>query len=149
MRAFLAFVVLASTVATCAAREPGARLYRQWQQADADADGRLSRKEASSLPRLAKRFDALDADRDGHLTPEEVRTSRSRARRRSASGLDTLFAAADRNRNGVLDREEIAERLPRLAPRFTDIDADADGVLSAAELEAWLAARRAVRSGAR
>ncbi len=135
----------------CSAREPGARLYQQWQRADTDADGRLSRVEARAMPSLAQRFEALDADRDGFLTAEEIRAarSRSRQRRRPYSGVETLMATADRNADGVLARGEVDAFLPRLATRFADIDADADGALSRAELEAWLALRRAVRSTAR
>jgi len=133
------------------AREPGSRLYQQWKNADADGDGRLSRSEARSLPRLASRFETLDVDRDGWLSPEEVRASRSRSRPRRAasSGSATLLAAADRDGDGLLAPEEVGALLPRLAGRFGEIDADGDGLLSPAELEAWLAARRALRSSAK
>ncbi len=132
------------------AHEPGSRLYQQWKNADADRDGRLTRSEARSLPGLASRFQALDADRDGVLSPEEVRASRARShpRRSAASGSATLLATADRDGDGLLAREEVDALLPRLAGRFGEIDADADGRLSRAELEAWLAARRALRSSA-
>ena len=146
-----ALVIVFAVAASGAAREPGARLFRQWRSADADADGRLCRTEAQSIPRLAKRFDALDADHDGFLAPEEVRASRSQSRRSrvASSGADTLVATADRNRDGRLARDEVDALLPRLAPRFDEIDADRDGALNRTELETWLAARRALRSSAK
>jgi Ca2+-binding EF-hand superfamily protein len=53
------------------------------------------------------------------------------------------FAAADADRDGVLSRAEVERSLPRLAPRFDEIDRNRDGNLSPDELRA-----RPRRSGA-
>ena len=46
------------------------------------------------------------------------------------------FAAADTDRNGVLSRAEVERSLPRLAPRFDELDRNRDGNLSPEELRA-------------
>lgn len=46
------------------------------------------------------------------------------------------FAAADADRNGVLSRAEVQRSLPRLAPRFDELDRNRDGNLSPEELSA-------------
>lgn len=46
------------------------------------------------------------------------------------------FAAADADRNGVLSRAEVQRSLPRLAPRFEELDRNRDGNLSPEELRA-------------
>ena len=46
------------------------------------------------------------------------------------------FAAADADRNGVLSRAEVDRSLPRLAPRFDELDRNRDGNLSPEELRA-------------
>jgi len=46
------------------------------------------------------------------------------------------FAAADADHDGVLSRAEVERRLPRLAPRFDELDLDGDGKLSPDELRA-------------
>ena len=48
------------------------------------------------------------------------------------------FEAADSDRSGDLNREEMGKRLPRFAARFDEIDANRDGVVSLRELEDFL-----------
>lgn len=49
------------------------QMQEHWRAADTDGDGALSRAEvdAAKMPRLSRNFDQLDADKDGRLTPEE------------------------------------------------------------------------------
>jgi hypothetical protein len=42
-----------------------------FNRADADRDGRLSRKEAEHFPMLSQRFDAIDMNRDSFISREE------------------------------------------------------------------------------
>lgn len=48
------------------------------------------------------------------------------------------FEAADSDRSGDLNREEMTKRLPRFAARFDEIDANHDGVVSLRELDDFL-----------
>jgi Ca2+-binding EF-hand superfamily protein len=98
---------------------------------DTDGDGKVSRQEASSHPRLGTSFDALDADKDGVLSPEELRAGRGHHHRRAdRPRLDT-------NADGLVSREE-AKAAPRLAAEFDTVDANKDGSLSTEELRtAW------------
>lgn len=48
------------------------------------------------------------------------------------------FETVDADRSGGASREEIAERLPRYANRFDEIDSDKNGVVSPRELEQFL-----------
>lgn len=54
----------------------------------------------------------------------------------AAAAQEGRFAAADADRNGVLSRAEVQRSLPRLAPRFDEIDRNRDGNLSPDELRA-------------
>ncbi len=48
---------------------------------DTDGDGRISKAEAQSAPRLAEHFDALDANKDGFVTAEEMKAAHARNER--------------------------------------------------------------------
>lgn len=45
-----------------------------FKKADKDNDGTLDRKEAKSMPRVAKHFAAIDTDHDGTVSLDEVHT---------------------------------------------------------------------------
>ena len=151
--ALIAALLLAPAIALAATTGKNARLAEQFRRADADGNGMLSRVEAErGAPLLAKRFDAIDANRDGQISPEEIRAFR-RARRGSARGaqagakFELYFARADSDGDGALSRAEAERGLPRVAKKFERIDRDGDGRLTREEMQAWLAARRAARTG--
>ncbi len=157
--ALIAALLLAPALALAAATGKNARLAEQFKHADADGNGMLSRAEAEwTAPLLAKQFDAIDANRDGQISPEEIRAFRRTGRNgRSAKGgargsragakFDQYFARADTDADGVLSRAEAERGLPRVAKKFDRIDRDGDGRLTHEEMQAWLASRRAARSG--
>lgn len=99
-------------------------LQARWQAADADHDGFIDRAEAQALPPIAKRFDELDANGDGKLTAEETRKS-----------AQDRLRAADTNQDGFIDRAEAEASLPRVAKAFDRLDGNADGKLSAEEVQ--------------
>ena len=149
--ALIAALLLAPAIALAATKN--ARLAEQFRRADADGNGMLSRAEAErAAPLLAKQFDAIDANRDGQISPEEIRAVR-RAGRGSARGaqagakFELYFARADTDGDGALSRAEAERGLRRVAKKFEHIDRDGDGRLTREEMQAWLAARRAARTG--
>lgn len=153
--AFIAALLLAPAINFAAATGKNARLAEQFRRADADGNGMLSRAEAErAAPLLAKQFDAIDANRDGQISPEEIRAFRRTGRneRRARGGpagakFEHYFARADADGDGALSRTEAERGLPRVAKKFARIDRDGDGKLTRQEMRAWLAARRAARSG--
>jgi Ca2+-binding EF-hand superfamily protein len=48
------------------------RVDTAFAKLDTDKDGRISRAEAASRPRMAKHFDRIDADGDGYLSRPEL-----------------------------------------------------------------------------
>lgn len=155
-RAVIAALLLAPAIALAATTGKNARLAGQFRRADADGNGMLSRAEAErAAPPLAKHFDAIDAGRDGQISPEEIRAFRrsERGARGGARGtqagakFEHYFARADADGDGALSRAEAERGLPRVAKKFGRIDRDGDGRLTRAEMQAWLAARRAARTG--
>lgn len=155
--ALIAALFLAPAMALAATTGKNARLAEQFRRADGDGNGMLSRAEAEkSAPWLARNFAAIDVDRDGQISPEEIRAFR-RAGRRSAKGgtqgtqagakFERYFVRADGDGDGTLSRTEAERGLPRVARKFDRIDRDGDGRLTREEMQAWLASRRAARTG--
>lgn len=55
-----------------AVHEANQRFSQALQKADKNKDGKLSREEAQSLPRMAKHFDQIDVNKDGFLVIQEI-----------------------------------------------------------------------------
>lgn len=119
---------------------------RLLQMADADKDGRVSETEA--LNALSARFAEADADKDGGLTRAELssflraqweahrpagerRTPPEGPRRGMQERIDSMFRAADANRDGRLTMDEAR---PIALALFRAADKNNDGVLEASEL---------------
>lgn len=103
-------------------------------QNDANNDGVLTRQEFNTA--RAAEFARLDADNNGQLTREEMRAQRGdRGGRggerhgRRGGGMHQL-SGADANNDGNITREEF---LARPSEHFRRLDANNDGVISAAE----------------
>lgn len=96
---------------------------------DQNADGFVSRDEASNHPRLAESFDRIDANKDGQLSFEELRAARR-------SGHHGHHGRLDVNNDGSISRDE-AKTAPRLTQNFDAMDANKDGALTRDELHAW------------
>jgi Ca2+-binding EF-hand superfamily protein len=48
-----------------------ARYMEAFDRSDKNADGKLSKEEAESLPAIAQRFDQIDVDKDGAISKAE------------------------------------------------------------------------------
>ena len=114
---------------------------RDEMRADKDGDGRVSRAEATSAgaERSGEWFDKIDLNKDGYVTPEETKQARDARRDQMRSEMkekmEQRFKDADMNSDGQLSLDEVQAKLPRLADRFTALDADKNGLLSKDELK--------------
>jgi Ca2+-binding EF-hand superfamily protein len=54
--------------------------------------------------------------------------------------MEAAFKAADKNGDGKLDKEE-AKAMPRVSKNFDAIDADKDGSVTMAEIQAYMKAQ--------
>lgn len=97
-------------------------------QADSNGDGFVTRAEFDAGH--ASRFARLDADNNGQLTREEMRAQRGRRGRGGHHGGGMHLTRADANNDGNVTREEF---LARPTEMFDRLDANRDGVISAAE----------------
>ena len=106
------------------------RLEQLFTSLDRNGDGRLSRQEVEGHPYLERHFNRLDRRGRGYLTPAELVPP-------DASGvgerLQRVFARADANGNGLIDRREAAA-FPWLRERFDAADRNGDGRVSLEEL---------------
>jgi Ca2+-binding EF-hand superfamily protein len=101
---------------------------------DADEDGRITAEEWKARPET---FGLLDANKDGAITRDEL-TPKGPARGRGGnrpdlrSGKDSahFLEKYDGNRDGQVTKEEFPHER-----RFSEIDADGNGVLSDAEIK--------------
>jgi Ca2+-binding EF-hand superfamily protein len=107
-------------------------------KADADGDGRISKTEAATLPRIGGKFADIDANRDGYIVRSELTKYHERMRPQReaehAKRAEERFVAADLNKDGKLSRVEVSEKMPRLAESFAFMDEDRDGFLTRADL---------------
>jgi Ca2+-binding EF-hand superfamily protein len=135
-RALVTAIALAAGSAAVAEDSPRDRAQGMWQKLDKDADGRVSRAEAEAAPhgKLASRFDAIDANKDGFLSPDEMRAAHGKKREQRGAQIQERLKEADINGDGQISLDEAQAKLPRLAPRFNDLDSDKNGFLSAEEL---------------
>jgi Ca2+-binding EF-hand superfamily protein len=95
---------------------------------DADSDGVLTRAEFNA-GREAQ-FARLDGDNNGQLTREEMRAERGERRRGRGGHRGAGLTRADTDNDGNITREEF---LARPTAMFARLDANSDGVISAAE----------------
>lgn len=122
------------------------RAAGMFARADGDGDGFVSKQEAASMPRLAERFDSLDKDGDGRLSQAEMPAARRGARAQQAGAHRGMqgrhgMKAMDANGDGSISREE-ATAAGMSADRFAQSDANKDGRLDRADLQARMAERR-------
>lgn len=101
---------------------------------DANQDGIVTRDEANAHPRLAGQFDAVDANKDGQLDPAEMNAHREAMRAQMRAMGQERWAAADKDGDGALTREEAQASMPGIADRFDTLDANHDGKIDRDEM---------------
>ncbi|MBN1491365.1 MAG: hypothetical protein JXA69_15735 [Phycisphaerae bacterium] len=104
-------------------RRMGETLLRDYPEADADQDGRLSYEEVRQFfeahpELLLERRPELDTDGDGKLSPEERAAARDRFRGGSGAGLLERFPEADTDGDGQLSEDEMRALRERFRGRF-------------------------------
>lgn len=111
---------------------------------DANGDGVIDRAEAAKFPRLAARFDQLDANKDGRLDAGE-RPMRHQGGKRMHGGMHggKGMARMDTDGDGRVSKAEAQAAASRFAERFDAMDANKDGYLDRADMQARMAERRA------
>lgn len=131
--ALLSLIVMASAQAgegPPAGKPGGARV-------DANKDGIVTREEAQTHPRLSAGFDAADTNRDGQLDAAEMSAHREAMHAEMRVRADARWKAADTDGDGSLSREEAQASMPRVAERFDEFDANADGRVGREEMHQY------------
>jgi len=141
LSAAVAFLI---PLAAVSAEERGARMEAHFKAADKDNDGSLTREEAKAMPRVAKKFDAIDADKNGAVSLSEIQAAKKQMGKEAHKRGAERFKAADKNGDGMLDREE-ANSMSRVAKNFDAIDADKNGTVTGKEIHDYMKAHRQER----
>jgi Ca2+-binding EF-hand superfamily protein len=127
--------------------ERGEHMRVQWQQADLDKDGQLSKAEAQAagMKHLIDNFDAIDANKDGKISEAEVRVwMQGKHAGRGASQGHPLAGSPvpqDAARAPEKDKDGMGFKSPdqrraAMQERFNKADTNKDGGLSKTELQA-------------
>jgi Ca2+-binding EF-hand superfamily protein len=137
-RFFLALCGLAvSTAVLAQTPSPSAldeELQDRFRQADADADGALSRKEAAAAKfSFSRSFEGVDADGNGLVTLYELGDAVQSRIKAWFSDLDV----ADRDKDGTLTEAEAASA-PSAGKVFKQADTNQDSRLSRDEYETFM-----------
>jgi Ca2+-binding EF-hand superfamily protein len=136
MRSLIAFASLTLFAAAAAQAGGDYSHHRKMESVDADGDGVITREEASSHPRLAEKFDTVDANKDGRLDKDELAAQRDAHHAEMKARVEERWKAADTNGDGAIDLAEAQTGMPKLAEKFTTVDADNDGKVTPEELKA-------------
>ena len=128
-------VSLAGAGAACAAdqaSEADGKAAARHMKLDANGDGVIDKAEAAKFPRLAENFDKLDKNKDGKLDASE-RPHRDSMRHRRGGDRHGGMARLDTDNDGRISKAEAANG--PLAARFEQMDANKDGFLDKADRE--------------
>lgn len=107
-----------------------------FSKADKNGDGFIDKEEAAALHE--KNFDEMDTNHDGKLSKDEFMACHHGSMKNSMHEKGSrAFMAADKNKDGTLDREE-AKKLPHVSKYFDAIDTDKDGTVSREEIHQFM-----------
>jgi Ca2+-binding EF-hand superfamily protein len=119
--------VTAAELAAARKAEHGKRIDELFKNSDKDADGRLSKAEATDMHE--KKFAHLDANSDGFIGKDEAKQVEP-PKHGGAKGAG-WFGKLDTNADGKLSRSELDQG----GELFDRLDRDDDGVLSVGEMK--------------
>ncbi len=130
--AVLALAAVGTAVAQQQAEAPAPGSHHEGRmKLDANGDGAIDRSEAAKSEKFAARFDELDKNKDGRLTADE--RPQWRGGHRGHRGGERMMQA-DTDKDGRISKAEAAVN-PKLAERFSDMDANKDGYVDRSDRE--------------
>lgn len=109
--------------------------HAQRTKLDANGDGVIDRGEAARHPRLAGKFDELDKNKDGKLAKEEMPRRHGRGFGKKGHGPRAMMTKLDTDKDGRISRAESAAGEGKLASRFDTMDVNKDGFIDRADHE--------------
>ncbi|PYE85883.1 calcium-binding protein [Pseudoroseicyclus aestuarii] len=139
-----ALAALTAGAATAQGRDRGPHMGRgmppmmgpmmDMERLDADGDGAVTAAEIDQA--MATRFAAADTNGDGALSAEEMAAEAERMRQEALlRQMQRLIGHMDADDDGLLQLAEIEARAPSSEALLDRLDRDDDGSLSAEELE--------------
>lgn len=148
--------IAGSALAQQATSAPGQNRHGDFKSMDTNNDGVIDRSEAAAYPHLAAMFDTIDVNKDGRIDASERAQHHAKTGKRGGpgkgargagrghrGGMDGI-ARLDTNGDGRVSQEEAA-KTPRVAEKFTAMDANKDGYLVRSEVRAYQERMRAER----
>lgn len=105
-----------------------------FQALDANRDGHLSREELRAHARLLRSFDAIDTNHDGRLSNDELQAWRG-LHLHKAGSEGKAFTALDLDGDGRVERSELPPD-PHARAWFDGADRNRDGVVTKEEARA-------------
>lgn len=111
---------------------------RLWNKIDVNQDGKITREELNAD--VSAMFTSVDANKDGKVSQDELSQFFAAKREEMKAKHAERLQAADKNKDGKWSKDELSEMPER---RFAKLDANSDGFVTQAELDAKREAHKA------
>ena len=102
----------------------------QFEALDADGNGEITKAEMQA--HKASRFSDSDSNGDGKISTEELL---AKAQERAAKRVERMISHLDKDGDGMLSQDEMANRGGRHGDMFKRADSDGNGTISKEEFE--------------